>query len=59
VQLDSFARVALKNASTVVLGWMAGFSCAGKLEQAIVATMIPRRSELRFISARSVAFQSD
>jgi hypothetical protein len=30
---------------TVALGWTAGFSCAGKLEQAIAATMIPRRSE--------------
>jgi hypothetical protein len=38
---------------------MAGFSCAGKVEQAIVATIIPRRSELRFISGRSVAFQTD
>jgi len=45
--------------STVALGWMASFSCAGKVEQAIVATMIPGRSELRFKSGRSGAFQSD
>src|ERR1700704_276055 len=43
--------------STVALGWMAGFSCAGKVEQAIVATMIARRSELRFISGRSGHFR--
>jgi allophanate hydrolase subunit 1 len=42
--------------STVALGWMAGFSCAGKLEQVTAAMMIPRRSEQRFISARSGAF---
>jgi hypothetical protein len=45
VQLDSFAGAALKMLITVALGWTAGFSCAGKLEQAIDATMIPRRSE--------------
>src|SRR5437870_4247940 len=45
--------------STVALGWTAGFSCAGKLEQAIAATMIPGRTEWRFISARFGAFQID
>ena len=45
VQLDSFARVGLKDAQHSRIRLERGFSCAGKLEQATAAIMIPSRNE--------------
>lgn len=45
VQLDSFTRVALKDAEYGRIRLEGALSCASKLEQATAAMMIPRRSE--------------